>query len=65
LKNVRFAPVLGGAIGGCPLGGMLFTLAHLRALCLITIARLTCVFTSLVDDTHIIGLTSYVVSIFL
>jgi hypothetical protein len=44
-----------------PLGGMLFVLAQLCGLCPTIVAHLTCVFPSLVDDTHIVGLTSYVV----
>jgi hypothetical protein len=43
----------------------MFVLVHLCALRRIAIAHLTCVFPSLVDDTHIVSPTSDVVSIFL
>jgi hypothetical protein len=43
---------------------MLFALAHFRALYPIAIARPTCVFPSLVGDTHIVGLASDVLPIF-
>ncbi len=43
---------------GDPLGRTLFAFVHLRTLCPIIIAHITCVFLSLVDDTHIIGPTS-------
>jgi len=44
---------------------MLFALAHFRALCPIVATHPTCVFPSLVDDMHIIGLASDVLPIFL
>jgi hypothetical protein len=49
---------------GDPLGGVLFALAHLHTLRPIAIAHLTCVFPSLVDDTHIVSLASDVLPIF-
>jgi hypothetical protein len=50
---------------GDSLKGMLFALAHFYAFHSITITHLTCVFFSLADDTHIIGLASYVILVFL
>ncbi len=49
---------------GNPLGGMLFTLVHLCALHLIAVAHPACVFLSLVDDIHIVGLASNVLTFF-
>ncbi len=49
---------------GDPLGGVLFALTHLHTFCPIAIVHPTCVFLSLVDDTHIIGLPSDVLPIF-
>jgi hypothetical protein len=50
---------------GDPLGGMLFTLAHFCALRFTTTTHFTCVFPSLVDDTHIVGPILNVVLVFL
>jgi hypothetical protein len=50
---------------GDPLGGVLFALIHLHALCPIVVTHPTCVFPSLVDDTHIVGLASNVAPSFL
>jgi hypothetical protein len=46
------------------MGGMLFTLAHLHVLCPITTTHLTCVFLSLANDMHIVGLASNMVHVF-
>jgi hypothetical protein len=54
-----------GTQQGNPLGGMLFTLVHLCALHPTLVTHLTCVFLSLVDDKHIIGLALDVLPIFL
>lgn len=48
-----------------PFGGALFALAHLRVVHLITTTHATCVFPSLIDDTHIVGPISNVVPTFL
>jgi len=42
--------ILGG--GG---GGGLFTLAHFKTLCSIVSELLSCLFPSIIDDTHILG----------
>ncbi len=47
------------------LGGMLFVLVHFFALHPTIMAHPTCVFPSLANDTHIIGLASNVLPIFL
>jgi hypothetical protein len=44
---------------------MLFALTHLRVLCPTTTTHPTCVFPSLVDDTHMVGPTLDVVPCFL
>jgi hypothetical protein len=44
---------------------MLFTLANFRALCLIVATHFTWVFPSMPNDTHIIGLASDVLHVFL
>jgi hypothetical protein len=54
-----------GTQHGDPLGGMLFALVHLHVLCPTVAIHLTCVFRSLVDDTHIVGRASNMVPIFL
>ncbi len=43
----------------------MFILVHLRVLCTIAVIHPTCVFPSLVDDTHIVGPASTVVLAFL
>ncbi len=50
---------------GVPLGGALFALVYFRVFHFIVVAHLTCVFPSLADDTHIIGLASYMLLAFL
>ncbi len=45
-----------GTRQGDPLGGLLFTLAHLCILCPIATTHPTFVFPSLANDTHIVGL---------
>jgi hypothetical protein len=45
---------------GDPLGGPLFTLAHVRALWSVTNHLLTCLFSTIAHDTHIIGIPSIV-----
>jgi hypothetical protein len=47
------------------MGESLFVLAHLRVICPIVATHPCCIFPSLVDDTHIIGLALYVVPTFL
>ncbi len=54
-----------GTQQGDPLVGVLFVLVHLFVLRPIAITHPICVFPVLVDDTHIVGLTSYVVFVFL
>jgi hypothetical protein len=48
-----------------PLGGVLFVLAHLRALHPTTTTHPTCVFPLLANDMHIVGPTLDVVLVFL
>jgi hypothetical protein len=48
-----------------PLGGMLFALVHFHTLYPITTTHPTCVFLLLADGTHIVGLTSNMLLIFL
>jgi hypothetical protein len=48
-----------------PLGGMFFTQTHLHVFRPIVIVHLTCVFPSLANDMHIIGLASDMVPNFL
>jgi hypothetical protein len=47
---------------GDPWGGALFTLTHFEALCSITSCFPSCVFPSIVNNTHIIGPPSIVSS---
>jgi hypothetical protein len=47
------------------LGGVLFALVHLCTFHPTSTAHLTCVFSSLADDMHIIGPTSDVLHVFL
>jgi len=47
-----------GTRQGDPLGGVLFALVHLCVLHRIVTTHPTCVFLSLVDDTHIVVATS-------
>jgi hypothetical protein len=49
---------------GDPLGEVLFTLIHLHIFFPIVIAHPTCVFPSLANDTHIVGLVLDVVPSF-
>jgi len=44
---------------------VLFTLVHFRVFCCNVVADPTCVFLSLVDDTHIIGPTLDMVLVFM
>jgi hypothetical protein len=48
---------------GNPLGGTLFIMPHICVFRLIEITHLTCVFPSLSDDTHIIGIALNVILI--
>jgi hypothetical protein len=54
-----------GTWQGDPLGGMLFALAHLWIFRPTVATHLTCVFPSLMDDTHVTCPTSDVVLAFL
>ncbi|KAL2613061.1 hypothetical protein R1flu_024753 [Riccia fluitans] len=49
---------------GDPLGGILFALAHLRALRTVASEHPLCLFPSLADDTHIVGPLEAVVPAF-
>jgi hypothetical protein len=62
---VEFIKEFGGVLMRDFLGGYVFTLTHLCIFLLITIAHLTCVFTSFVDDMHIVGHASNAATIFL
>jgi len=47
------------------MGGMLFALTHLRTFHPTTTTHPTCVYNSLVNDTHMVGLVSDMLAIFL
>jgi hypothetical protein len=53
--NIIIIPSIMGTWQGGPLGGALFILAHLRALCSIANHFRSYVFPSIADDSHIIG----------
>ncbi len=52
--NVTIIPFAMGTCQGDPLGRALFVLAHFRALCSITDCFSSCLFSSIMDDIHII-----------
>jgi hypothetical protein len=58
--DVMVIPFAMGTCQGDPLGGALFVLFHLRALCSIISHFPFCLFPSIVDDIHIIGPPSIV-----
>jgi hypothetical protein len=60
--NIIVIPSIMGTRQGGPLGRALFILAHFRALCSITNHFPSYVFSSIVDDTHIISPPSIVSS---
>ncbi len=53
--DVIVIPFTMGTYRGDPLGGALFALAHFKALHFIVSHFSSCLFPSIVDDTHIIG----------
>jgi hypothetical protein len=62
--DVTIVPFAMGTCQGDPLGGALFVLAHFRALHFIVSHFTSCLFPSIIDDTHIIGPLSIVSSIY-
>jgi hypothetical protein len=58
--DVIIIPFAMGFRQGDPLGGTLFALTHFKTLCSIANHFLFCLFPSIIDDTHIIGLPSIV-----